>query len=373
MQTSLHVDGANCPNCFNETLDALATVDGVLSVHGSLDGPCIEIEHEGADMDVVAATIRNRLHGIAMYSNEVRMVPLEFAELQVCVHHHPEAHAARAMGPSDHHDSNHHDSNHHDSNTHDSNQKDSNMHDSNMHDSNMHEIVPSMTLGEIITLHPALAVDLEKRGLDYCCHGARTLAAAATEAGLDPQTVADELSAARIDEPPAAWVSLGVAELVDHIQDVHHGYLWEALPRISALVDKIVSVHGDRHPELAEVQRLYNEVRADFEPHLLTEEQVVFPLIRRFAVDPSHADAPAIAEQIVVLAAEHETVGELLEDLNRVTGGYQTPADGCATYNACYLALAELEADTHLHIHKESNVLFPAVQVPAGLSTSSAQ
>lgn len=337
MQTSLRVDGANCPNCFNETLEELATVEGVLSVHGSLDGPCIEIEHEGADMDAVAATIRNRLHGIEMYSNEVRMVPLACTELIACAHHRPEERAARAMGPSA-------------------------MEPSAMEPSNMHDIVPSMTLGQIVTLHPALAVGLEQRGLDYCCHGGRTLAAAATEAGLDPQTVADELSAARIDEPPAEWVSLGVADLVDHIQDVHHGYLWEAFPRISALVDKIVSVHGGRHTELAEVKRLYDEIRADLEPHLVTEEEVLFPLIRRYAVDPSHADAPAIAEQIRVLSAQHETVGELLEELNRVTGGYETPADGCATYNACYLALAELEADTHLHIHKESNVLFPAVR-----------
>jgi regulator of cell morphogenesis and NO signaling len=28
---------------------------------------------------------------------------------------------------------------------------------------------------------------------------------------------------------------------------------------------------------------------------------------------------------------------------------------------ACFAALADLEADTHLHIHKENNVLFPLV------------
>ena len=60
--------------------------------------------------------------------------------------------------------------------------------------------------------------------------------------------------------------------------------------------------------------------------------------------------------------AEHETVGELLEELRRVTGGYATPADGCATYTACYRALAELEADTHLHVHKENNVLLPPLR-----------
>jgi hypothetical protein len=68
-------------------------------------------------------------------------------------------------------------------------------------------------------------------------------------------------------------------------------------------------------------------------------------------------------EQIELLTAEHETVGDLLEELNRVTSGYATPADGCASYAACLRALAELEADTHLHVHKENNVLFPAARV----------
>lgn len=225
-------------------------------------------------------------------------------------------------------------------------------------------IDPSMTLGEIVTLHPSLAVDLERRGLDYCCHGARTLAAAAGEAGLDPQTVADELSAARVDEPPAAWASFGPAELVDHIESVHHRYLWDELARISALVDKIVAVHGTRHPELGEVQRLYAELRADLEPHLVREEQVLFPIVRRSlaAGDQAMSDAEDLTAEFESIAVEHETVGELLEELRRVTGGYEVPADGCATYAACYRALAELEADTHLHVHKESNVLIPSLR-----------
>lgn len=221
---------------------------------------------------------------------------------------------------------------------------------------NLSQIDPSMTLGEIVTLHPSLAVDLERRGLDYCCHGDRTLATAAGDAGLDPQIVADELSVARVDEPPAEWASLGPVELVDHIEAAHHTYLWTALPRITALVAKIVAVHGGRHPELVEVQRLYTELRADLEPHLVREERELFPLIRR------HDGSQGTAAHIAVLADEHETVGDLLEQLNRVTNGYTVPADGCATYEASYRALAELEADTHLHVHKENNVLFPAVR-----------
>lgn len=320
MHTSLRIDGANCPTCFNETIDDLDRLDGVRAVHGSLAGPCIEVDYDGVTLDEIAGTIRNRLHGIEMFANEVRMVGLEPVAISAttCPHHRLDR---------------------------------------------MNDIDPSMTLGEIVTLHPSLAADLERRGLDYCCHGARTLATAAHDAGLDPQTVADELSAARVDEPPAPWASLGTADLVDHIEAVHHRYLWDALPRISALVDKIVTVHGGRHAELAEVQHLFDELRADLEPHLVREEQELFPMIRRL-VGPSErtpAETEDLTGQIAILAGEHDTVGELLERLRAVTSGYVPPADGCATYAATYRALAELEADTHLHVHKENNELFPAV------------
>ena len=329
MQTTLRIDGANCPTCFNETLDDLTRLDGVRSVQGSVAGPCIEIDHQ-VEIEVITAAIRNRLHGIEMFANEIRMVSVEPVLLSTTctLHRHVEPGSTAA------------------------------------HDVDERRIDPSMTLGDIVSMRPSLATDLERRGLDYCCHGGRSLADAAREAGLDAQIVAEELSATDVGEPAAAWATFGPAELVDHIETVHHQYLWAEMPRITALVDKIVSVHGDRHPELAEVQRLYNELRADIEPHLNREEQELFPMIRELAATtggPESHDADIVA-QIELLAAEHETVGDLLDELHRVTSGYTTPADGCASYAACYRALAELEADTHLHVHKENNLLFPAVQ-----------
>jgi regulator of cell morphogenesis and NO signaling len=328
MKTTLRIDGANCPTCFNETLDDLARLDGVRSVHGSLAGPCIEIDHDVA-VETVTGAIRNRLHGVEMFANEIRMVPLEPVAMSTsCTRHrHADPETATTLSADD------------------------------------QRIVVSMTLGEIVTLRPSLAADLERRGLDYCCHGGRTLAEAADEAGLDAQAVAEELSAAPVDESPAAWASLGPVELIDHIEATHHRYLREQLPRIGALADKIVTVHGDRHPELAEVQRLFGQLRADIEPHLAREEQELFPMIRRLVgTDGPGSDTRALVAQIEALAAEHETVGDLLDQLRGVTSGYVTPADGCASYAACYRALADLEADTHLHVHKENNVLFPAVR-----------
>jgi len=330
MRTTLNVEQANCSICFGETLEELRRIDGVRAVHGSIAGSCIEIDHDDVALDVLTAAVRDGLHAVAMFSNEIHMVPVDpTADGMGCIHRRPDSpapHTARRSA--------------------------------------MNRILPSMTLGEIATRHPSLAAELEQQGLDYCCHGARTLEVAAVKLGLDPQSVADQLSAGGVDAVPAPWASLAPPALVDDIESVHHRYLWAELPSITAMVDKIVAVHGDRHPELVEVQRLYGELRTDLEPHLVREEQVLFPRIRQLdtAADDTVGDDAQLAELTELLAAEHETVGAVLEQLRHVTGGYITPEDGCATYAACYRAFAELEADTHLHVHKENNVLLPAVR-----------
>jgi len=227
----------------------------------------------------------------------------------------------------------------------------------------MKTIDPTMTLGALVNAHPQLAREFERRGLDYCCGGKETLADACTSQGLDPAATSNELAAAVTEEAASDWSTMSAVELVEHLEATHHRYLWDELPRLSTLVAKIVSVHGRRHPELHGVAACYEEIRADLEPHLLKEERVLFPMIRELAVAESAPSFPcgSLRNPISVMLREHDLVGELLARLRRLTGGYQPPADGCASYQACYAGLADLEADTHLHIHKENNLLFPLV------------
>jgi regulator of cell morphogenesis and NO signaling len=90
------------------------------------------------------------------------------------------------------------------------------------------------------------------------------------------------------------------------------------------------------------------------------EERVLFPAIHALAA--GHRDFPfgSIANPIRMMTTEHERAGGLLDDLRRVTGGYRAPDDGCASYRALYERLEAMELDTHLHVHKENHVLFPA-------------
>jgi len=95
-------------------------------------------------------------------------------------------------------------------------------------------------LADLVTAHPRLARELERRGLDFCCGGDQTMDEACRAAGLDPATVAAELAAvtAAADDERAPWATMGPAELVDHIVDTHHRFLWEELPRAEALVQR---------------------------------------------------------------------------------------------------------------------------------------
>ncbi len=219
------------------------------------------------------------------------------------------------------------------------------------------------TLAELVTADPSLARELERRGLDYCCGGTRTLQQACAAQHLDAEAVVEELIGSGHSQAVETWTSMGAYQLVDHIEATHHRYLWDELPRLTVLMDKVENVHGGRHTELRTSPIASAQLRADLEPHLAKEERVLFPMIRQLATGtaPPAFHCGSMRNPIAVMMREHENAGELLARLRRLTGDYQPPVDACASYDALYRGLEELEADTHLHIHKENNVLFPMV------------
>ena len=215
-------------------------------------------------------------------------------------------------------------------------------------------------LGDLVAELPARAEVFDRLGLDYCCHGQRPLAEACAEAGLDPAEVAAALDAPAAPQTGSSASRLEPAALADHIEATHHAYLHAELPELTALAAKVLDVHGERHPELAEVRRLVGDLHADLEPHMQKEERVLFPAIRALVGGTRDFPFGTVRNPISVMMAEHDQAGELLAQLRSATAGYVVPDDGCASYRSLYARLEQLEADTHLHIHLENNVLFPA-------------
>lgn len=227
---------------------------------------------------------------------------------------------------------------------------------------------PTLTVGELVSGNPLRARVFEEYQIDYCCGGGQTLTAACAKRSLSPQEILDALDALDADlaarSDAVDWTKESLNALVEHLLNTHHVYLKTELPRLQQLADKVAHVHGANHPELAKVRSTYMQLVGELMPHLMKEEMILFPLIQRMEAAGSGVGAHcgSIDNPISVMLHEHDIAGELLAHLRELTNGYTPPVDACGSYLALYAGLADLEFDTHLHIHKENVLLFPRAQ-----------
>jgi regulator of cell morphogenesis and NO signaling len=219
------------------------------------------------------------------------------------------------------------------------------------------------TVARLVTERPGRSRVFEKMGIDYCCGGDRPLGGVCAEKGLDAEVVAGMLEAYDLGAGAGEqvdWSQASITELADHIEEVHHGYLREALPRLERLVERVAQVHGAEHPELVELCETFVALKADLEAHQLKEERVLFPMCREIDGERARPDPyRTVNDPIAVIVGEHEEAGVALARLRELAGDYEPPAGACNTWRAMLDGLAELERDTHLHIHKENHILFP--------------
>lgn len=97
----------------------------------------------------------------------------------------------------------------------------------------MTDVAHTPTLAEIVAANPATARTLDRLGLDYCCHGNRTIPEACAGTDLDPETVAAELATLDLGGD-RSWTELEPPALADHIVETHHQYLHDELPLLDA-------------------------------------------------------------------------------------------------------------------------------------------
>ncbi len=222
-------------------------------------------------------------------------------------------------------------------------------------------------VGEIVARFPQAKDVLQRHEIDFCCGGHRPLVQASQEHQADIESVLRELNtlakkASEEQNQETDWRSADLDRLVDHIVNTHHAYLNQVLPELSELTTTILRVHGANHSELARVHRLFHNLKMELEQHLITEETVMFPLVKEYA---SSHDKSALARAVKVLdqlEGEHEGAGDILKELRHITNGYELPEDGCGTYAGTYQLLQELEADLFEHIHLENNILHPRMR-----------
>jgi len=236
------------------------------------------------------------------------------------------------------------------------------------------DITLKTAVKDIVIRYPKTRTALEALGIDYCCGGKANLALAAEKAGVLTNRVLADLEQALTEAEPGAasvrdWSTASLTELVDHIEQTHHVFMKEQLPRLAGLLDKTIRAHADRHGQMLEqLRQSYISLKTDIEMHLMKEEQILFPLIRQMEAFEKHQGpvpemhCGSIGNPIGQMEYEHDVAGDFLAKMRQVTNDYTLPGDACPTFTALYEGLDAMEKDLHEHIHLENNILFPKTQ-----------
>lgn len=210
---------------------------------------------------------------------------------------------------------------------------------------------------------PDLLALLDRLGIDYCCHGSDSISTACSRVGLDPARILAEVRAEvpgpSAESPPTPTT---ITEWCDHIEHTHHPVARTLLDQMSTLAPRVADAHGSRHPEFSELRTVINTLRADMLDHMVQEERVLFPWLRRLeTLHTVHIGPPwSVRRPIDCMIHDHDEVAAALARMCALTNSFTPPSDACGSVVAFFKAIQKLDQDTRRHVHKENNILFPA-------------
>ncbi|HRH40245.1 MAG TPA: iron-sulfur cluster repair di-iron protein [Pyrinomonadaceae bacterium] len=225
------------------------------------------------------------------------------------------------------------------------------------------------TIREIAVEMPVTTRVFEEFKIDYCCGGGRNFAVACQSAGVAPEVLSQKLNqvlsaqSQNNTETPVQKQSLSA--LIDYILEKHHIFTKQELIRLKPLMEKVASKHGPNHEELLPLQNYFNELYDDLMPHMMKEENVLFPFIKQLEMADLHnLSSPkppfgTVKNPVRMMLLEHDKDGGILRKMRETSKDYKVPEGVCPSFQALYFGLEELEKDLHRHIHLENNVLFP--------------
>ncbi len=223
------------------------------------------------------------------------------------------------------------------------------------------------TVGQIVAEDYRTAQVFKNHKIDFCCNGNRSLEEACKKGDQNLQQLIKEIQEIQeIHRDQSQDFKIWPLDLLaNYIEKIHHGYVEEKIPIIKPYLKKICKVHGDRHPELWEINELFNSSAGELAAHMKKEELVLFPAIKKM-VNAKQAgnelEKPhfgTVKNPIQKMMQEHDTEGERFRKIEALSNNYTPPQDACNTYRVTFSLLQDFENDLHRHIHLENNILFP--------------
>ena len=232
------------------------------------------------------------------------------------------------------------------------------------------ENLERLTVAEIVAANWKTSDVFKKNGIDFCCGGKVKLPDICKKKGIRYDVMKEELSKviqlAQEDDENANFNTMDLDALADHIVNTHHKYLEEAHNTILQYSDKVARVHGEGHPEVVQINRLFHTMVRELNSHVDREESVLFPYIRQMAQVKKGSECVSktpcfrsIQQPIGMMRHEHDRAGDVIKEIAALSNNFTPPAGACNTFRVMYSMLNEYQDDLFKHVHLENNILFP--------------
>ncbi len=227
------------------------------------------------------------------------------------------------------------------------------------------EINNKTLISNIVAKNYKSANVFKSYGIDFCCNGNRSIEKVCEVNDVDENELIDLLkNCFETETDTNDYQSWEIDFLSDYIYNKHHKYIENKVPEIKQYLDKICRVHGNSHPELLEINKLFRESASDLILHMKKEELILFPYFKKLATaarDNTPVSSPqfdTVKSPIAMMHEEHDNEGHRFRKISELSNDYQPPIDACSSYKVSFSLLKEFEDDLHKHIHLENNILF---------------
>jgi regulator of cell morphogenesis and NO signaling len=228
------------------------------------------------------------------------------------------------------------------------------------------ENTTNLTVGQWVAQNYKTAQIFRNYGIDFCCGGGISVEKACSQKNAPYVTVLSELESlgntASVSENYNSWK---LDFLADYIVNTHHDYIKNKLPELNFYANKVARVHGERHPELYDILRLFLEIEQEMSQHMMKEEHVLFPFIKEMVsaqISAQQLSKPpfgTVKHPVEMMEHEHDSAGRIMEEIQQLTNNFTPPDDACTTYRVLFQNLKAFQEDLHKHVHLENNILFP--------------
>ena len=135
---------------------------------------------------------------------------------------------------------------------------------------------------------------------------------------------------------------------MDHIVHRYHEPVRKELQRLESLSAKVAQRHGEAFPQVLQIQRPIASLHRDMELHMVKEERVLFPLIKRLDATlgrgmTDRSAANQLLPPLRLMLTDHDGIMNFVRALRQQSDGYSVPDGVSASYHMLCSGLRGLQ------------------------------